>query len=107
MRRLLPFVLLALAATPALAEDYSFAVGNNANQRIVTIEVSEDDASWAPFDIASGIASGGSAELVRDQSTNASNCEWRFRATFEGGDTLDSDGVDFCEDDVVISFEFD
>jgi len=107
MLRLAFATAFALAALPAVATDYTFTVENNANQRIVEIEVSEDDASWAPFDIGSGIASGASAELVWDQSTEGSDCAWKFRATFEGGDTLYSDWVDFCEDEVVISFEFE
>lgn len=100
-------LVLGLFALPAVAGDYSFKVENNSDQRIVKVEVSEDGSSWAPFDIGRGIASGETAELVWDESTNDSDCEWQFRATFSGGDTLASDWVNFCEDDVVISFEFD
>jgi hypothetical protein len=107
MRRI-AFTALALGlfALPALANDYRFTVANNANQDIVKIEVSEDGENWAPFNIGSGIPSGESAELVWAESTNDSGCEWQFRATFTGGDTLNSDYVDFCQEGVVISFEF-
>lgn len=108
MRRIvLSVFVLGLVSLPALASDYTFTVENNADQRIVKIEVSEDGESWAPFDIGKGIASGQSAELVWDESTNGSDCEWQFRATFSGGDVLASDWVDFCQDDVVLSFEFE
>ena len=107
MRRL-AFTALALGlfALPALAQDYSFVVANNANQDIVTIEVSEDGENWAPFNIGDGIPSGESAKLVWGESTKDSNCEWQFRATFTGGDTVNSDYVDFCQENVVISFNF-
>jgi hypothetical protein len=108
MRRIvLSALVLGLFSLPALASDYTFTVENNADQRIVKIEVSEDGESWAPFDIGKGIPSGESAELVWDSSTDESDCEWQFRATFSGGDVLGSDWVDFCEDDVVINFSFD
>lgn len=107
MRRIaLTALALGLLSLPVLADDYTFTVANNANQDIVKIEVSEDGESWAPFNIGSGIPSGESAELVWDESTNDSDCNWQFRATFSGGDTLASDWVDFCQEDVVISFEF-
>lgn len=107
MRRIVSAALaLGLFALPALADDYRFTVANNANQDIVGIEVSEDGESWAPFDIGDGIPSGESAELVWAESTSDSDCNWQFRATFSGGDTLSSDWVDFCQDNVVISFSF-
>lgn len=99
-------IAFGLLSLPGLAADYSFTVANNADQKIVKIEVSEDGKSWGPFDIGSGIPSGESAQLNWAESTNNSGCEWMFRATFSGGDVLDSDYVDFCEDDVVISFDF-
>lgn len=98
---------LSLFTFSVTAKEYTFVVENNADQRIVKIEVSEDGDDWAYFDIGRGIPSGESATLAWDQSTNSSDCEWLFRATFSGGDVLDSDWVDFCEDDVVITFEFD
>lgn len=107
MRHLLLAAALALAAASALADDYTFEVQNNSDQRIVDIEVSEDGESWAPFDIGRGIPSGETVELVWDQSTDGSDCEWQFRATFEGGYTADSDWIDFCQEGVVIEFDFD
>lgn len=107
MTRLLLPCLLALAALPVAAEDYSFVVNNNSDQRIVKIEVSEDGESWGPFAIGRGIPAEASAELVWDESTDESDCEWQFRATFEEGYVAYSDWIDFCEDDVVIEFDFD
>ncbi len=97
---------VALAATPALAYEYEFDVLNDSDQRIIAIEVSEDGHNWAYFDIGSGIPSGVSQTLVWDQSTNDSDCEWQFRATFQHGHVLASDWIDFCEDDVVIVFDY-
>jgi len=106
MRSIL-FAVLALFAVSAAAEDYSFTVSNNSDTDIVKIEVSEDDKRWLPFDIGRGIKAENSAVLVWDSSTNNSDCHWRFRATFRGGFVAHSDWVDFCEDDVVIEFDFD
>jgi len=107
MRQLIVLAVLAMTTPCAMADDYSFTVTNNADQRIVSIDVSEDGKSWAPFDIGRGIRSGDSVLMVWDESTDSSDCNWLFRATFKGGDVLDSDWVDFCEEDVVISFDFD
>lgn len=106
-----PVAILALlvgaVSVPVLAGEYTFTVENNGDQRIVKIEVSEDGRSWGLFDIGSGIASGESVQLEWDESTDDGDCEWQFRATFSGGDVLASDWIDFCEDDVVLTFEFD
>lgn len=106
MRTIL-FAVLALFAASAAAESYQFTVTNNSDTDIVRIEVSEDDERWERFDIGSGIDSEDSAVLEWDASTNSRGCEWRFRATFRGGFVAYSDWVDFCEDDVVIEFDFD
>lgn len=107
MRSMILTLVVSLSALPAMAAEYTFGVANNSDQRIVQIEVSEDGTSWAPFDIGRGIPSGETVELVWDQSTNDAGCEWQFRATFEEGYVADSDWIDFCEEDVVIEFDFD
>jgi len=99
--------LLALLSFSAIAGDYQFTVNNNSDQRIVKIEVSEDDESWAPFSIGRGIPAEKSMVLEWAESTNNSDCEWRFRATFEGGFVAYSDWIDFCQQGVVIDFDFD
>lgn len=106
MRRVLfAAVLMAAFTTPAFA-DYRFTVHNNSDQDIVKIEVSEDGESWGPFNIGDGIPSEGSAELVWDESTDNSGCEWLFRATFEEGYVANSDTINFCEEGVEINFDF-
>ena len=109
MKRFLLVGTLALiaAAAPASANDYRFTVSNNSDQDIVKVEVSEDGKSWAPFDIGRGIAAEDSEELIWDESTDDSDCEWQFRATFEEGYVAYSDFIDFCEAGVVIEFDFD
>lgn len=108
MRRLLLVTAIAsLASFAAMASNYSFTVNNNSDTDIVKIEVSEDAERWAPFQIGRGIAAEDSAVLVWDSSTDNSDCEWQFRATFRGGYVAYSDWIDFCEDDVVIDFDFD
>lgn len=97
-------VALALLSTPALAE-YSFDVSNNSDQRIVTIEASSDGSDWGVFDIGSGIDSGDTMTLVWDSSTDDSNCEWEFRATFEEGYVSEASTLDFCDGDLVIEFD--
>ena len=97
--------LVSLLATPALAEEYTFDVVNDSDQRIIGIEVSEDGVNWGYFDIGRGIPSGTTQTLVWDQSTNDADCEWQFRATFQHGHVLASDRIDFCEHDVTIVFD--
>lgn len=106
LKRLLVCVVALAFSAPVWAE-YTFTVSNNSDQDIVKIEVSENGKSWAPFDIGGGIGAEDSAELVWDSSTDDSNCEWKFRATFEEGYVAYSDFIDFCEDGVVIEFDFD
>jgi hypothetical protein len=108
MRRLLLVSAFAsLMSFAAVAQNYTFTVNNNSDTDIVRIEVSEDAESWSPFQIGGGIAAEDSAELMWDSSTDNSDCNWQFRATFRGGFVAYSDWIDFCEDDVVIDFDFD
>lgn len=107
MRQLCLLCAVSLTSLSALAGNYTFSVENDSDQRIVAIEVSEDGKSWGEFDIGSGIPSGTTQELVWDESTDSGDCEWQFRATFSGGDVKSSDWIDFCEDDVVIVFDYD
>ncbi|MES2820765.1 MAG: hypothetical protein V4812_17470 [Pseudomonadota bacterium] len=98
-------VAVALLSTSAMAE-YSFDVSNNSDQRITAIEASPDGSSWGSFNIGGGIASGDTMTLVWDQSTDDSNCEWEFRATFEEGHVSEPSTLDFCSEDLVIEFDF-
>lgn len=96
--------VLVLASGSAMAE-YTFDVHNNSDQAIVTIEVSEDGETWREFDIGDGIASEATETLVWDASTDEGNCEWEFRATFEEGFVTPASAVDFCQEDITISFD--
>ncbi len=108
MRPVAVEVLLAgLMPLPVVAEEYTFVVENNGDQKIVKIEVSEDGTNWAEFGIGSGIDSATSVQLAWGESTNNAGCQWQLRATFGGGDALSSDWINFCEEDVVVTFEFD
>lgn len=106
MFRFATAIALALMSGSALAE-YSFDVHNNSDQRIVTLEASEDGSSWGEFDIGSGIASGETMTLTWDESTDDSSCEWEFRATFEEGYVSEPSVIDFCEGDLQIDFDFE
>ena len=104
MKRLILAAALTLMAGSAWAE-YSFSVQNNTSSKITGIEASEDGSSWGAFDIGGGIAAGSSMDLTWDQSTDDSNCEWHFRATFADGSTSEEVPFDFCEEGLVLEFE--
>lgn len=104
MKRLVLAAALTLMAGSAWAE-YSFKVHNSTDSKITAIEVSEDGSEWGGFDIGSGIGAGETANLVWDESTDDSSCEWHFRATFADGSTSDEIPFDFCEEDLELTFE--
>jgi hypothetical protein len=104
MKRFVIAAALVLASGSAMAE-YQFDVHNNSDQKIVTLEASEDGESWGEFDIGSGIDSGDTSTLMWDSSTDDGNCEWEFRATFEEGYVSPSSTLDFCEDELTIEFD--
>lgn len=104
MKRVLLAVALSLLSVAALAE-YSFKVTNNTDNDIVAIKVSDDGKSWGEFDIGSGIASGETAKLVWDASTDDGACEWTFRATFDDGSDSEDVDFDFCEEDLELVFD--
>jgi hypothetical protein len=106
MQRLVLAFALAMLSTSAMAE-YTFAVSNNSDQRIVAIEASENGSSWGNFDIGRGIPSGETISLVWDSSTDDGNCEWAFRATFAEGYVSEPSVIDFCDGDLEIEFDFD
>jgi hypothetical protein len=104
MRSLL--LAACLLALPAVSQaSYKFTIENNTDQDIVGIEVSEDGETWGDFDVGDGIPAGGSAEATWAEHTDDGNCEWMFRAEFEGGTTSEAIAFDFCEDDLTIEFE--
>ena len=101
MRR---FVLLAaLAATPMLAQAYSFDITNNASQTIVAIEVSEDGDDWGAFS-GQTIKPGQTVTATWDESTDDSNCEWQLRAKYADGSESEPAAFDFCEKDLEVEF---
>jgi hypothetical protein len=106
MHRLALAAALALLSSSAFAE-YSFTVHNNSDQRIVALEASENGKSWGSFDIGRGIASGAAMVLTWDGSTDESDCEWHFRATFQEGYVSEPSEIDFCEGELEIEFDFD
>ena len=84
--------------------DYKFKVHNNTEQRITKIMASPEGKKYGLFDIGKGIAPGATMELVWDKSTDNSNCEWFFKATFADGDVSEPVAFDFCEKDLVLEF---
>ena len=100
-------VLLALAllATPAISQAYSFVITNSTDSRITKVEVSEDGESWGFFDVGGGIPAGGEVEATWDSSTDDSGCEWLVRATFADESVSEDTSFDFCEEDLNIEFQ--
>ena len=100
----LAILSVAAAAHARAGFDYKFKVHNNTKTKIVKILASEDGKSYGNFDIGDGIAAGETATLVWDKSTDEKNCEWFFKAVFEGGDESEAVKFDFCEKDLVLEF---
>ena len=100
-----PLFAVLLLVLPVLANAYSFTISNTSDSAITRIEVSEDGESWGDFDMGRSLMAGQSAEANWDESTDDSNCEWLFRATFADGSVSDEVAFDFCQEDLVIEFE--
>jgi hypothetical protein len=110
IRKIRP-VILALALVSVAAAgyararyDYQFKVHNNTKEKIVKVLASPDGKSYGNFDIGDGIAPGATVTLVWDKSTDNSNCEWFFKAVFDGGEESQPVKFDFCEKDLVLEF---
>jgi len=102
---LLVVAVFALCASTAHAKEYTFKLENNTDTKIVKIEASEDGKHWGEFDLGKkGLPAHGKMELVWDESTNASGCEWQVRATYADGSKAPPAQFDFCEDDIVLEF---
>jgi hypothetical protein len=101
---LLAATVFALCTSAVYAKEYSFKLENNTDTRIVKIEASEDGKHCGEFDIGKGLPAHGKMELVWDDSTNSSGCEWKVRATYDDGSKAPPAEFDFCEDDIVLEF---
>ena len=101
----LALVSFAAATYARAGYDYKFKVHNNTKAKIVKILASEDGKSYGNFGIGDGIAAGETATLVWDKSTDDKNCDWFFKAVFDGGDESEPVKFDFCEKDLVLEFQ--
>ena len=93
-----------LAATHALAAEFSFTAINTTDSAVTEVLVSEDKAEWGYFDIGSGIKPGATANLVWSQSTNSENCKQWVKASYADGSESEPAKFDFCEDGLEIEF---
>lgn len=93
-----------LAATGALAAEFSFTATNTTRSTVTEILVSEDKSEWGYFDIGSGIKPGKTVNLVWDQSTNSENCTQWVKASYADGSESEPAKFDFCEDGLEIDF---
>jgi hypothetical protein len=99
------FVAFALATmSSAVHAEYSFKVTNNTEEKIVSLEASTDGETWGEFDVGKGIKAGETTKLVWDASTDDSDCEWFFRATFADDSVSEEVAFDFCEKDLHLEF---
>jgi hypothetical protein len=98
--------ILSFAASRSIAaNEYKFKVVNKTDATITKLFASENGKKWGSFDIGKGIRSGATMELVWDQSTDNSGCEWWFKAHFADGSDSEPVKFDFCEDDLVLEFK--
>jgi hypothetical protein len=93
-----------LAATSALAAEYSFTATNTSETAITKVLVSENKTDWGYFDVGAGIAPGATSNLVWDQSTNGQACTQWVKATFADGTESEPAQFDFCENGLEIDF---
>lgn len=96
----------ALAATPALAEDWDFVLTNGSGKPIRTLELAPAGSSdWKPQIL--------DPEMKRDTTIKANarttirfdkaanQCRYDLRATFEDGTTQVWSGANICENSYV------
>ena len=97
------FALPTLQA--AAADQWHFVVKNTTESRITKLQVSQDKKEWGDFDVGRGIASGETATMLWDSSTDNENCKQWIRAKFMDGSFSEPSKQDFCEDlDTPIEF---
>jgi len=86
------------------AEEWYFYVENQADSRIVKLQVSENKKRWGDFDIGRGIAPGKSVKLVWDASTDNEGCNQWIRVKYADGSSSEPAKFNFCKnlDDPII-----
>ncbi len=104
----LSFALILMsfnASFAASSNEYSFKVTNKTDTKIKKLLASEDGEKYGFFDIGGGLAAGKSTTLVWDKSTDASGCEWYFKAVYVDDSESEPVTFDFCEENLELVFE--
>jgi hypothetical protein len=84
---------------------YKFTVHNTTQDRITKLLTSEDGKDYGSFDIGrKGIGPGETTQLVWDEKTETSGCEWFIKAVFSDGSKTPAKKFDFCEEDLELEF---
>jgi hypothetical protein len=102
--KLVAATALLCCAAVACAKEYKFNVTNSTKSAITRIQVSEDGKSWGDFNVGKGIPAGAEAQLIWDESTNSSGCEWQVKASYADGSDSEPAPFDFCEEDLSLDF---
>lgn len=89
---------LGMKVAPAYAQDWYFLVENQSSAALTDLLVSEDQKIWGRFEIGAGIASGETAKLVWDRSTNNQACVQWIKAQFSDESESVSQQFDFCSE---------
>jgi hypothetical protein len=98
------FLASPFTTVRAEEETYSFKVENTTKNTIKQLLASEDGKKYGNFDIGAGIKPGETVTLQWDKKTNASDCEWYFKAIFDDKEESEAKAFDFCEDDLTLEF---
>ena len=97
--------VIALTASAAPADEFSFKVTNKTKSLIKKILVSQDKKEWGFFEVGKGIPAGKTVTLSWDKSTNNEECKQWVKAVYADGEEAEPAKFDFCEEDLHMEFE--
>jgi hypothetical protein len=84
---------------------YHFKVSNTTKETITKLLVSENGKKYIPFDVGrKGIPPDKNMELVWDEKTETSACDWFIKAVFADDSETPAKKFDFCQKNLEIEF---
>lgn len=96
------FGAVAMQASPAEAQGYSFTVTNYTTSSIVQLWASENGANWLEFTLYGPVAPGETIQIDWAEWTNNTNCVWYVQAVNSDGSVSDVAPFNFCENPALV-----